>query len=139
MAVVGMNFGEAMFGGADEVEGVGGAEEGRVGGFPEELREPLLDGVGEREPMIEAIPGIADELLQNREVRALLETSFPESALKSRDDFRLSVPGAGDGGTSTGQLADHLESRIAKVEADQIRGVKEGLISGHRGRRRSGR
>ena len=60
-----MDFGEAVLGGAGEVEGIGGAEKMGVGGVPEKLFESLLNGLGERKPMIEAISGVIDELLQN--------------------------------------------------------------------------
>jgi hypothetical protein len=60
-----VNFGEAMLGGAGEMEGIGGAEEMGVGGVPEKLFQSLLNGFGERKPMIEAISGVIDELLQN--------------------------------------------------------------------------
>jgi hypothetical protein len=60
-----VDFSEAVLGSAGEVEGIGGAEKMSVAGVPEELFQSLLNGLGERKPMIEAISGVIDELLQN--------------------------------------------------------------------------
>ena len=72
MAVVRINFGEAVLGSAGEVECVGSAEEVGVSCGPEELFKSLLNRIGQRKPVVEAVLGICDVLFEYGLISSLL-------------------------------------------------------------------
>lgn len=115
VAVVGVDFGETLFCGAGEVQGIGGAEKVGVGRVPKELFQTLLNGVGQWKPIKQAVIRVVNELFQNGEVGTLLEASLTIGAMERGDDFRPGVPSAGDGCVETRKLADHFKSMIPEA------------------------
>ena len=92
VAVVGIDLGEAVFRGAGEVEGVGGAEEGGCGSGGHDAVEPGQDRVGEWEPAKGAAGAIAAKLIELRPVLPGIEAAFAQAAVERAEDFGLGMP-----------------------------------------------
>ena len=63
MAVVRIDFSEAVLGGACEVKGVGASEECCRGSLVENVLQPELNEFGQRDPFEKALFSVADKLL----------------------------------------------------------------------------
>jgi hypothetical protein len=94
-AVVREDLLEPVFGGAGEVESVGGAEEGRGGCGAESGLQARQDAAVEGVPDEPAAVAFAGELVEGAEEGFAGEPPFAEGAVEGGDRLRLGVPGGG--------------------------------------------
>ena len=96
VAVVGMDFCEAVLGGGGEVEGVGGAEVGGSGGGGEDGFDPVNDCVGEWQEPDGAGGAIGAELGKDSPNRLWSGDALAEFAESYRIELGPAMQGAHD-------------------------------------------
>ena len=92
VAIVGVDFVEIVFGGASQMEGICSSEEYRAGGTPISDFEPLLDALGQRQPLKQSAFTVAGELLQQSVERSLIQVALPKRSMDCRNYLGLPMP-----------------------------------------------
>ena len=124
VAVIRIDFFEAMFRRASKVEGVGRTEECRRRCGLESPLQAGLDFIGERTPHKMRRMLFLFELVQSEQILLCIEPTLAVSTMQRSDGFCLGMPCRSQGRSFSGKLSDRLKTVVFQIKSNQVTGIK---------------